>query len=77
VAWAPDEVRGSVPRVLSTARSRCLTAADDQVPSGVFYAQTFFATRGDRELVVAVQGAVAVWIDDKLVLNRGVEQWGS
>ncbi len=77
IAWQQDDVRGNVPRVLSVARSRCLTAAEDQVQSGIFYAQAFFATRGDRELVVAVQGAVDVWVDDKLVLSRGVEQWGS
>ncbi len=77
VAWKADEVRGSVPRVLSVAQSRCLTAAEDQVQEGIFYAQTFFSTSGERELIVAVQGAVDVWVDDMLVLSRGVEQWGS
>jgi tetratricopeptide (TPR) repeat protein len=77
VAWKADEMRGSVPRVLSVARSRCLAAAEDQVQPGLFYAQTFFVTRGDRELVVAAQGAIDLWVDDRLVLSRGAEQWGS
>ncbi|HEV3193605.1 MAG TPA: hypothetical protein VGY54_24035, partial [Polyangiaceae bacterium] len=50
---------------------------DEQVEDGVFYVETFFRTQGDREIVVAVQAAVAVWIDGTLVLRRGVEQWGS
>ncbi|HEY6459576.1 MAG TPA: tetratricopeptide repeat protein, partial [Polyangiaceae bacterium] len=77
VAWAPDAMRGSVPHVLTTTQSRCLAAADEQVQDGVFYAETFFTTHGERDLVVAVQGAVKVWVDDEPVLARGVEDWGS
>jgi tetratricopeptide (TPR) repeat protein len=63
--------------VLSVTQNRCLVVADEQVPDGVFYAETFFATQGERELVVAVQGAVAVWIDSAPVLSRSIEEWGS
>jgi hypothetical protein len=76
-AWDPDPMRGSVPHLLSVAQHRCLGVADEQVQDGVFYAETFFVTRGDRELVVAVQGAVALWIDDALVLSRDIAEWGS
>jgi predicted Zn-dependent protease len=77
VAWAPDPMRSSVPHMLSVTQNRCLAVADEQVPEGVFYAETFFTSRGDRELVVAVQGAVVVWVDDALVLQRSVDDWGS
>ncbi|HEY1696455.1 MAG TPA: hypothetical protein VGG39_30040 [Polyangiaceae bacterium] len=77
VAWAADAMRGSVPHVLTTTQSRCLAAADEQVQDGVFYAETFFTTHGERDLVVAVQGAVKVWIDDAPMLARGVDDWGS
>jgi tetratricopeptide (TPR) repeat protein len=77
VAWAADEQRGSVPRVLPVKQSRCLALADEQVQDGVFYAETFFRARGDRELVVAVQGATQVWIDDVPVLRRDLAEWGS
>jgi hypothetical protein len=77
VAWSPDPMRGSVARVLSVKQNRCLAATDEQVQDGVFYAETFFTTHGDRELIVAVQGAVAVWIDDAQVLSRDIEEWGS
>jgi tetratricopeptide (TPR) repeat protein len=77
VAWTPDPMRGSLPHVLTVTQNRCLAVADEQVQEGVFYAETFFTTHGDRELVVAVQGAVAVWIDDALVLSRDIDEWGS
>jgi tetratricopeptide (TPR) repeat protein len=77
VAWAPDPMRGSVPHILTTTQTRCLAVADEQVADGVFYAEAFFRTRGERELVVAVQGAVEVWVDDARVLTRGAEDWGS
>lgn len=76
-AWAPDERRGSVPRVLAVAQTRCLAVADEQVQDGVFYAETFFRSQGERELIVAVQGATQVWVDDTLVLMRDVGEWGS
>jgi tetratricopeptide (TPR) repeat protein len=76
-AWDPDPMRRSVAHVLSVKQTRCLAVADEQVQDGVFYAETFFTTHGDREILVAVQGAVAVWIDDALVLSRAVEEWGA
>ncbi|MDP9151133.1 MAG: hypothetical protein M3O36_14485 [Myxococcota bacterium] len=77
VVWAPDGVRASIPRVLPTTQHRCVAVSEMQMPEGVFYAETFFATRGDREILVAVQGALAVWVDDTPVLTRGAEDWGS
>lgn len=77
LAWPADPRRGSVPHVLPVTQSRCLAVADEQVQDGVFYAETFFTTQGDQELLIAVQGAVQVWVDDRLVLSRPVEDWGS
>ncbi|HEY8089703.1 MAG TPA: hypothetical protein VIF09_17705, partial [Polyangiaceae bacterium] len=77
VAWAPDPLRGTVPHVLAVTQSRCLVGADEQVRDGVFYMEAFFTTRGERELVVAVQGAVKVWVDDAQVLSRSPREWGS
>jgi tetratricopeptide (TPR) repeat protein len=76
-AWPADPVRRSVPHVLSVTQNRCLSVADEQVQEGVFYAEAFFTTRGEREMIVAVQGAVAVWIDGLQVLSRPIEEWGS
>jgi hypothetical protein len=76
-AWPADPMRGSVPHVLPVIQKRCLAVADEQVQDGVFYVESFFSVRGDRELVVAVQGAVAVWVDGTRVLERGIDDWGA
>ncbi len=76
-AWPPDAMRGTTPHILSVNQTRCLAQADEQVQEGVFYVESFFRTRGERELIVAVQGAVAVWVDGALVLSRSPREWGS
>jgi tetratricopeptide (TPR) repeat protein len=76
-AWPADSMRGSVPHVLPVTMTRCSAVADEQIPDGIFYAETFFATAGERDLVVAIQGAVKIWVDDVLVLERQVDDWGS
>lgn len=76
-AWPADPVRGSVPHELPVVQSRCMALADEQVEDGVFYVETFFTTHGDRELLVAVQGAVAIWVDGALVSTRPAHEWGS
>lgn len=76
-AWAPDARRGSVPRVLPVTQNRCLAVADEQVQDGVFYAETYFTTHGDRDLIVAVQGALEVWVDDAPIVTRDTAEWGS
>lgn len=48
VVWAPDPVRGTVPRVLPVRQHRCVAVSEMQAPDGIFYAETFFTTRGDR-----------------------------
>jgi tetratricopeptide (TPR) repeat protein len=43
----------------------------------VFYAQTFFTSKKDRDLLLAVSGALAVWVDDAPVIQRSLGDWGS
>lgn len=75
-SWPEDPSRGSVPHVLETKRHRCLAASTEKTDDGVFYVETFFETPNDRELIVAVQGALAVWVDDVLVVDRDLREWG-
>ncbi len=76
-SWAPDPLRGNVPRVLKTEQPRCMVTTAEHVEDGVFYAQSFFTARGDRDLVIAVSGAVKVWVDDTPVLERSLDDWGT
>ena len=75
-SWPEDPSRGSVPHVLGTERHRCLTASKEKTEDGIFYVETFFEVPADRDLLVAVQGAVAVWVDDVPVVDRDLRQWG-
>lgn len=75
-SWPEDPSRGSVPHVLKTERHRCLTASIEKTDDGIFYAETFFEAPADRNVLVAVQGAVAVWVDDVMIVDRDLRQWG-
>ncbi len=76
-SWKPDPLRGSVPHVLRTEQARCLVTTAEHMEDGVFYAQSFFTTKSDRDLLIAVSGALAVWVDDTRVLERSLDDWGT
>ena len=75
-SWEEEPQRGTVPHVLKTERHRCMTASTEKTEDGVFYVETFFDTPKDRDLLVAVQGSVAVWVDDLQIAERDLRQWG-
>ena len=77
VTWPADPIRGSVPRQLKTEQHRCLATSTEATADGIFYVETFFTTRGDRDLLIAVQSSVKVWVDDAPVLERDPRDWGS
>jgi tetratricopeptide (TPR) repeat protein len=75
-SWGEDPIRGSVPRRLHVEQHRCFASSTENVEDGVFYVQTFFKSDSDRDVLVAVQGAVQVWVDDAPVLERDLREWG-
>jgi hypothetical protein len=75
-SWQPEPWVGDAPHVVKTERHGCMVSADEPVDEGVFYAETYLQLPAAREAIIAVQGAVAVWVDDKLVLNRDIRRWG-
>lgn len=77
VAWPADPLRGTIPHQLKAEQHRCLATTAEATAEGVFYVETFFTTKGDRDLIVAAQSAVKVWIDDAPVLARDPRDWGS
>jgi tetratricopeptide (TPR) repeat protein len=76
-SWPEDPTRGTVPHILRVEQHRCFASSTENTEDGIFYVQTFFTTKDERDLIVAVQGAVAVWLDDTIVLERDLRQWGS
>lgn len=74
--WGETPERGTIPHVLKAERHRCMTSATEPVADGVFYVETYFETDKDRDLLFAVQGSIAVWVDDLLVAERDLRTWG-
>ncbi|AUX25847.1 hypothetical protein SOCEGT47_064000 [Sorangium cellulosum] len=85
--WPPvfprDPRRADPPRVLGAERRGCQLsavapdgAAGAGWRGGVFYVETFVDLPVERELIVAVQGAFAILVDDVEVLTRDTKQWG-
>jgi tetratricopeptide (TPR) repeat protein len=75
-SWPNEAVRGVAPRILKSDQHRCYAGSAEDVGDGVFYAQTFFTAKEASDVILAVQGAVAVWVDDRLLLERDLRQWG-
>lgn len=78
--WPPvfprDPLRLQPPRVLAVERRGCQLSPAGATEGGVFYVETFVELPAERELIVAVQGAFAVLVDDVEVLTRDTRQWG-
>ncbi|MBS2016567.1 MAG: tetratricopeptide repeat protein [Deltaproteobacteria bacterium] len=75
-SWPEEKSRGVAPHVLTTERHRCLTASKEKTEDGVFYVETFFESPADRDLLVAVQGSLSVWVDDVEISRRDLREWG-
>jgi len=74
--FTPDPLRTEAPKILKTEQPACVVASEEQTASGVFYVEGYFSVDRDRDVVVAVQSALAVLIDDASVLTRDVREWG-
>lgn len=75
--WKPEAGIGLAPQVLKTERRGCMVEPKNYVPSGVFYTEAYFDLAQPRDLIMAVQAATALWVDDTLVLQRDPRQWGT
>lgn len=75
--WEPDPETGEAPRLLKTTTHGCIVAVDEPIPEGITYAESFVDVDQPTNLVLAAQGAFAVWVDDTLVLRRDLREWGA
>ncbi|MFS8070884.1 MAG: hypothetical protein ACMG6S_31340, partial [Byssovorax sp.] len=72
-----DPLRQAPPRVLPVERvGGALRASGATAGGGIFYVETFLDLPAEREAIVAVQGALAIFVDDTEVLTRDTRQWG-
>jgi tetratricopeptide (TPR) repeat protein len=74
--FAKDPLRQAPPRVVAVDRTGCALRASGASDGGIFYVETFLDLPADREAIIAVQGALAVFVDDVEVMTRDTRQWG-
>ena len=66
----------SPPTCWRRSRAGCEVIADEAVTPGVFYAESYLELGEASEVILASQGALALWVDDRLVLDRDPRTWG-
>ena len=71
-----DPLRQAPPRMLSVDRTGCALRASGATDSGIYYVETYLDLPADREAIIAVQGALAIFVDDTEVMTRDTRQWG-
>jgi hypothetical protein len=74
--WPADPQRSLTPQIIKTERTGCTVRADEPPAGGVYYAETFVDVPAAREVILAIQGSLAVWVDDQKVLTRDLRIWG-
>jgi len=74
--FAPDPLRTEVPKILKSEQPACVVASEEQTASGVFYVEGHFSLDHERDVVIAIQGALTVLVDDSPVLVRDLREWG-
>jgi len=74
--WPAEAGVEIAPAQLETERNGCLISNKEPVNDGVFYAETYLDLPVPRDLIIAVQGARTVSIDDYLVLERDTRLFG-
>ncbi len=73
--WPADADRAAQPRVLRTERHGCTVRADEPVSPGIYYAETYLDVKEEREIILAAQGSLAIWVDDHQVQDRDPRRW--
>jgi cellulose synthase operon protein C len=74
--WEPHPLRTEVPRILKTDRSGCTVRVDEPMTAGIVYGETYIEVKDTREVIVAALGALSLWVDDAVVLERDPRTWG-
>ena len=74
--WPADAGTAVSASVLPSVARGCEVMVDGAVSLGVFYAESFIELAEPADVIFAAQGALAVWVDDRLVLDRDPRTWG-
>lgn len=74
--WRADEGVYLEPHILKVEKRGCEIDSAEATQGGIHYVETYVDLPEARDVIVAVQGAFAIWIDDALVLDRDTRTWG-
>ena len=74
--WEPSRGAPVAPRILRSKQEGCFLRVDEPVSAGVFYVETFIELEAPAEVIVAAQGALALFVDDAKLLDRDPRIWG-
>jgi cellulose synthase operon protein C len=74
--WPVDPDNGIAATVLPSVARGCEVRADVAVSAGVFYTESYLELGEAADVILAAQGALALWVDDRLVLDRDPRTWG-
>jgi tetratricopeptide (TPR) repeat protein len=74
--FPPNPRRLRRPEQFEARRHGCLLRPRDAAGRGVYYVQSFVELTSPQDVVLAVQGAHAVFVDDHEVLTRDAASWG-
>ena len=76
VSFDKEPRRSDVARSLDTEVLGCDAEAKDVTRGGVFYAESYLTLDERSDLILTAAGALDLWVDDHLVLERDVREWG-
>jgi hypothetical protein len=74
--WPAEPDQRGTPKQQTTEHDHCEVSAEDPGSGGVYYAETYIELPAEQELLLAVRGSFALWVDDHLVSNRDPRLWG-
>lgn len=72
----PQEDQAARPIQVETRRYGCDVEASEAQFPGIFYGESYIELDQSEELIVTASGATKIWVDDYLVLERDVREWG-
>jgi cellulose synthase operon protein C len=69
--------RGAIPEVQSAKMSGCDAVAEHSGRPGVYYAEAFVDLPSESEVLLIAGGALRIWVDDHLIMDRDPRSWGA
>lgn len=75
--WPRQLTEISNPKILRSKREGCSVKVDEPTADGVFYVETYLQLDQPSDLLLVAPDAFALWIDDRLALERDIREWGA